>query len=85
MTGVYPQVFPRLQIADDQLPGEFEPRDSLPANLLQKESITAKDSCAQRLLKRDDSTRLMSPPHDVMLEGSRSPSAPNGSLPVCTI
>src|SRR6185437_11672442 len=47
------QSFPGLQVAHHQFAREFQPRRSLTAQLLQKESIAAEDARSQRLLKRN--------------------------------
>lgn len=45
--------FSRVQIFRHQLTREFEPRRTLTAEVLQQETLAAKDASAERLLKAD--------------------------------
>ncbi len=45
------QIFAGLKVARDQFAGEFEPGNTLSAESLQQEAISAENARAQRLLK----------------------------------
>src|SRR5438270_769296 len=50
---MHPQCFSRLQVANNQLAGELEPRGTLSTQMLQKKAAAAENSCAKRLLEPD--------------------------------
>src|SRR5215813_9263291 len=48
---MYAQSFSRLQVADDEFAGEFEPGGALSAEVLEQEAAAAEDARAERLLE----------------------------------
>ena len=50
--------FARLEVADDEFAGEFEPGGALSAEALQQEAVAAKNARAQRLLEADADLNL---------------------------
>src|SRR5437879_4157815 len=51
MSGMHAEVLSGLEIANDQLPGQLDPRDSLATDFLQQESIAAENARTERLLE----------------------------------
>src|SRR5579872_1282013 len=60
VTGMDAKGFSRLKVFDHELTGQFQPRGSLSAQVLQQEAGAAKDAGAQRLLKADTELDLRS-------------------------
>ena len=48
----------RSQVLHDQFPRQLDPASALPGHLLQQESVSAKDSGAQRLLEANPELNL---------------------------
>src|SRR5262245_44323264 len=55
---MHAQSFARLQIADYEFAGEFEPGGALSAEVLEQEAAAAEDACAERLLEADGNLNL---------------------------
>src|SRR5215470_17793522 len=55
---MYAQSFSRLQVADDEFAGEFEPGGAWSAEVLEQEPAAAEDARAERLLEADGNLNL---------------------------